>query len=331
MQTDVLIIGAGPVGIFTAFQAGMLKMRSCIVDTLEFIGGQCNALYPEKPIYDIPGYPEITAAELIENLSRQASSFNPEYILGNQVISLKKIDNYFQVTTNKNIIISAKIIVIAAGCGAFGPNKPPLIGLAEYENKSVFYSVTDKEKFRDAEIVIAGGGDSAIDWAINLSNVSKKIYLVHRREKFRSIPANMDIINQLVAQNKIELIVPYHLHSLVGENGALQEVIVQDLSKNNKTINAQYLLSFFGLSMDIGPIRNWGLSYSTNHILVNQVNNQTDIEGIYAVGDICHYPGKLKLILTGFAEAAAAIHHSYSRVFEGKHLHFEYSTTKGIK
>ena len=191
--------------------------------------------------------------------------------------------------------------------------------------------VQNKELFRDKKVAIAGGGDSAIDWAISLAEITEKIYLIHRRAKFRCIPSNMDIVNNLVEENKIELVTPYQLSELSGNDGLLNEIIVKDLDGNSKNLDTQYLLPFFGLAMDIGPIRDWGLNYKHNHIIVNSENYETNIGGIYAIGDIAHYPGKLKLILTGFAEAASSLHHAYSRVFDGKALHFEYSTTKGVK
>jgi thioredoxin reductase (NADPH) len=328
---DIAIIGAGPVGIFSSFQAGMLKMSSVIIDALEFPGGQCSALYPEKPIYDIPAYAQISAENLIQNLQAQASVFSPQYILGEQVVKISEEGSYFLLTTSKNSIIKAKVVLISAGCGAFGPNKPPIHSIEHYEGKSVFYMVKNKEIFRQKKVAIAGGGDSAIDWAISLSDIAEKIYLIHRREKFRCIPSNVDIINKLVVSGKIELIAPYQLSALEGSNGFLNKVIVSDLDNNKKELDAEFLLAFFGLLMDIGPIKDWGFEYKGHSILVNSESYETNIKGIYAIGDIAHYPGKLKLILTGFSEAATSLHHAYSRVFDGKAMHFEHSTTKGLQ
>lgn len=327
---DVVIIGAGPVGLFAAFQAGMLGMKCAVIDALEFVGGQCSALYPEKPIYDIPAYPQISGEELIEKLKKQAAPFNPEYYLDQQVIALTKTDTGFDVTTSKNITISAKVVLIAGGCGAFGPNRPPLEGIEQYEGKSVFYSVQRREDFRDKKIVIAGGGDSAIDWALSLAEIAEKIYLIHRRDKFRAVPESLRRLNELVNEGKVEMVVPYQLSALEGENGYLNAVVVENLQGGVKKLDADILLPFFGLKMSLGPILDWGLNIESHHIKVEGAHYETNIPGIYAVGDIASYPGKIKLILTGFAECASALHHAYSKVFDGKALHFQYSTSKGL-
>lgn len=329
-NTDVIIIGAGPVGLFTVFQAGMLGAKCHVIDSLDVIGGQCNALYAEKPIYDIPAYPKILAGELIEKLMEQAGRFEPVFHLGEQVVSFEKIDDKFTITTDKNTKISAKVIIIAAGCGAFGPNRPPLENIRDYEGQSVFYSVQKISDFAGKKIAIAGGGDSAIDWAINLSKVAEKIYLIHRRDKFRASPATLEEVANIAKTGKIEYVVPYQLHSLDGANGILSSVNVYDQSNNIKSLDANILLPFFGLSMDLGPLRNWGLGISANNIEVTQSTCMTNIPGIYAVGDIATYEGKLKLILTGFSESASALHHAYAKIFDGKALHFEYSTSKGV-
>ncbi|MCC8483759.1 MAG: NAD(P)/FAD-dependent oxidoreductase [Rickettsia endosymbiont of Labidopullus appendiculatus] len=329
-NTDIIIIGAGPVGLFAVFQAGMLGMRCHVVDSQEIIGGQCSILYPEKPIYDIPAYPKIMAEQLIEQLALQAKPFNPVYHLNQQVIQLKKEDDYFQITTSKNITIAAKAIIIAAGCGSFGPNRPPLAGIEGFEGKSVFYFINNRNSLANQEIVIAGGGDSAVDWAISLCEIAKKIYLVHRREKFRAAPETIRQLKELADNGKIELVINYQLDHLVGKDGILEAVGVKDFEGNIRTLPANILLPFFGLTQELGPIKNWGLHVKTNHIIVEPGYFETNTPGIYAIGDIASYPAKLKLILTGFAEAASSLHHAYSRVFEGKALHFEYSTTKGV-
>ncbi|UCM86144.1 MAG: NAD(P)/FAD-dependent oxidoreductase [Rickettsia endosymbiont of Culicoides impunctatus] len=329
-NTDIIIIGAGPVGLFAIFQAGMLGMRCHVVDSQEIIGGQCSILYPEKPIYDIPAYPKIMAEELIEQLALQAKPFNPVCHLNQQVIQLKKEDDYFQITTSKNVTIAAKAIIIAAGCGSFGPNRPPLAGIEAFEGKSVFYFINNRNSLANKEIVIAGGGDSAVDWAISLCEIAKKIYLVHRREKFRAAPETIRQLKELADNGKIELVINYQLEHLVGKDGILEAVGVKDFEENIRTLPANILLPFFGLTQELGPIKNWGLNIKTNHIIVEPGYFETNIPGIYAIGDIASYPAKLKLILSGFAEAASSLHHAYSRVFEGKALHFEYSTTKGV-
>ena len=329
MQTDIVIIGAGPVGIFSAFQAGMLGMKSCIIDALDVPGGQCSALYPEKPIYDIPAYPETFAQDLINNLIKQASPFDPIYLMSSQVIGLESINSGFRLVTSRDDIIEAKAVIIAAGAGSFGPNRPPLENIELYEGKSVFYSVTKPDEFAGKNIVIAGGGDSAVDWAISLSSIAQ-VSLVHRRAKFRAAPASIQKIHELVEAGKIELVTNFQLAELNGSKGILKEVIVADLDGNKKHLNADILLPFFGLSQNLGPILKFGLDVKGHCIKSDYPHFETNIPGIYAVGDIAAYAGKLKLILTGFAEVAAALHHAYARVFDGKALHFEYSTMKGV-
>lgn len=328
-KTDIAIIGAGPVGLFTVFQAGMLGMKSCVVDALDGIGGQCSALYPEKPIYDIPGFPEILGKDLINNLEKQAAPFSPKYFLNQRVDELKKDSDSWLIKTSAGNEISAKVIIIAAGCGAFGPNRPPLNNIEAFEGTNVLYSVASRERFKDKKVVIAGGGDSAIDWAISLSQMAQKVYVVHRRDKFRAMQASVDKLHKLADDGKIELVIPYQLNSLDGE-GQLESVEVKDLDGNTKTLEADYLLPFFGLKMELGPIANWGLNLDENHIQVEQKNMRTNEENIYAIGDIASYVGKLKLILTGFSEAASACHDCYSTIFPDKAFHFEYSTTKGV-
>jgi thioredoxin reductase (NADPH) len=329
MNTDIAIIGAGPSGLFAAFQAGMLGMKSCVIDALDVVGGQCAALYPEKPIYDIPAYPQIMAQELVDNLVKQAEPFKPEYLLSQQVTMLKKDRELFEIGTSKGNLIHAKAVVIAAGAGSFGPNRPPLEGLSSYEGKSVFYFIPRMSDFAGKKIVIAGGGDSALDWAVSLAGIAK-IYLVHRRNKFRAAPATVQKIYELVEEGRIELVTNYQLAGLKGSDGILEEVIVSDLDGNAKPLKADILLPFFGLAQDLGPILDFGLNIKTHQIMVNYPYFETNIPGIYAIGDVAGYEGKLKLILTSFAESASALHHAYSRVFDGKPLHFEYSTTKGI-
>ncbi len=330
IQTDIVIIGAGPVGLFAVFEAGMLKMRAHVVDALDMVGGQCAALYPEKPIYDIPGYPSIMAADLIEKLKEQAAPFNPTYHLGQRVETLKKIGNDWHLTTSKNTQISCKAIIIAAGCGAFGPNRPPLEGLEEYEGKSVFYMVSKREEFRGKKVVIAGGGDSAVDWAISLSELTEKLYVIHRRPKFRCAPESAAKLDQLERASKIEMVIPYQLARLEGVNGMLSKVIVSTLEGEEKPLDADVLLPFFGLSMELGPIAKWGLNLDNNHISITPATCETSSPGIFAIGDIAKYENKLKLILSGFAEAAQAAHAAYKLVHPNEALHFEYSTTSGV-
>lgn len=329
-ETDIVIIGAGPVGLFAIFEAGMLKLRCHVVDALDIVGGQCSALYPEKPIYDIPAHPSILAQELVDKLQAQAAPFNPVYHLGQTVDKIQKTDNGWRVTTSKNTVISCKVIIIAAGCGAFGPNRPPLAGIEEYEGNSVFYLVKKREDFRSKKVVIAGGGDSAVDWAISLSELTEKLYVVHRRAKFRCAPESADKLKQLADSGKIEMVVPYQLDSLEGSNGKLSSVTVSTLEGEKRALEADILLPFFGLSMELGAIANWGLNLENNHIKVSPPNMNTSEKGIFAIGDIATYEGKLKLILSGFAEAAQAAHAARALIYPDEVLHFEYSTTSGV-
>lgn len=329
-ETDVAIIGAGPVGLFAVFECGMLRLKCHVIDALDHVGGQCTALYPEKPIYDIPAYPEIMAGDLIDKLRQQAAPFNPTYHLGQQVISLvTQADGRFILTTSVNTTILAKTVFIAAGCGAFGPNRPPLDGIEAFEGKSVFYMVQQREALRGKKIAIAGGGDSALDWAINLADIASKIYMIHRRDKFRGAPESVAKLMQLAAAGKIELVTPYQLSRLVGSNGQLQQVVVSTMDGQERALDADVLLPFFGLSMTLGPIADWGLNLDHSHIAVAPKNCQTSTPGIFAIGDIATYDGKLKLILCGFAEAAMAAHAAYKIVNPHQELHFEYSTSKG--
>lgn len=331
LETDIVIVGAGPVGLFAIFEAGMLKMRCHVIDTLEAIGGQCSAMYPEKPIYDIPAHPAIDAQALIDKLAEQADPFSPTYHLGEQVMGVEKTETGFTVTTSKHKKITCKAVLIAAGCGAFGPNRPPLEGLEAYEGKSVFYMVAKREAFRGKRIVIAGGGDSAVDWAISLSELAEKIYVVHRRPKFRCAPESAARLEALAAAgDKVEMVIPYQLASLQGDDGKLTGVGVKTLDGEAKLLEADVLLPFFGLAMELGPIAQWGLNLTENHIAVTPSTMETSVKGIYAIGDIATYEGKLKLILCGFSEAAMAAHAAREHVFPGEVMHFEYSTTKGV-
>jgi thioredoxin reductase (NADPH) len=331
-RTDIIIIGAGPVGLFAIFEAGMLKMKCHVVDALDFVGGQCSALYPEKPIYDIPAYPEILAQDLIKNLEQQAKPFDPVYHLGQRVDKLEELaDKTFIVTTSKGTKIQAKAIIIAAGCGAFGPNRPPIANIAEFENKSVFYLVKSRADFAGKNVVIGGGGDSAVDWAISLQEVANKVTVIHRRPKFRCAPESADKLKKLADAGKIDLVIPYQLHDLKGENGNLHQVIVKDFDGNLKEIDADILLPFYGLSIELGPIANWGLNLDKNLIEVDVATMQTSTKGIFAIGDIINYKNKLKLILNGFAEAATACHAIHPIVHTDEVFHFEYSTSKGVK
>jgi thioredoxin reductase (NADPH) len=328
-RSDVAIIGAGPVGLFAVFECGMLKLSSQVIDTLEMAGGQCAALYPEKPIYDIPGYPQIGAQELIEKLLEQAGPFKPVFHLDQQVESLTRVGDDWELTTSKGTRIQARAVIIAAGAGAFGPNRPPLARLEEFEGKSVFYLVRRREDLRGKRVVIAGGGDSAVDWAISLAELAK-VMVVHRRDKFRAAPESAAKLKALADSGAIEMVIPYQLDAIDGADGRLTAVIVKDLKGQTRRLEADVLLPFFGLAMNLGPIATWGLNLERNHVKVDPATSQTSTPGIFAIGDIATYPGKLKLILQGFSEAAMAAHAIFPLARPGEALHFEYSTTKGV-
>lgn len=330
--SDVAIIGAGPVGLFAVFQCGMLGLSCAVIDSLPEIGGQCTALYPEKPIYDIPGFPSVAAGDLIARLEEQAKPFNPRYFLGQQVVSLQKVANsdIWRLETSAGTTIHARAVIIAAGAGAFGPNRPPLPGIESYEGRSVFYMVRRREDFRGKRVVIAGGGDSAVDWALSLAGVAAKLMVVHRRDSFRAAPESVAQMRALTDSGMIEMVVPHQLHALEGANGQLSAVVTRDLDGGERRLEADILLPFFGLAASLGPIADWGIDVAQHHIPVDPATAETSLPGVYAIGDIAAYSNKLKLILTGFAEAAQAGHAIYARLNPGKALHMEYSTTRGV-
>lgn len=336
-ETDVVIVGAGPVGLFAIFELGMLGLRAHVVDSLAAIGGQCQALYPEKPIYDIPAYPHILAGELVERLHEQVAPFKPVYHLDQRVetVAPQGGGRWF-VGTSQGVEIDCGAVVVAAGVGAFGPNRPPLNGLLDYEGQGpgvgVHYMVGRREDFRDKRLVIAGGGDSALDWTLSLAELAQKIYVVHRRDKFRAAPENVQRMRELAAAEdaKVELVVPYQLHGLAGSAGRLEGVDVATLEGEVRRLEADALLPFFGLSMNLGPIADWGLNLERNTIVVDPATCESSTPGIFAVGDIATYPGKLKLILSGFSESALAAHAVYKRLHPDEPLHWEYSTSRGV-
>ncbi|GAC1342210.1 MAG: NAD(P)/FAD-dependent oxidoreductase [Acetobacteraceae bacterium] len=331
IETDVAIIGAGPVGLFAAFECGMLKLRSVLIDALAEIGGQCTALYPEKPIYDIPAHPAIAAGHLIGNLEAQIAPFAVPRLLGCRVERLGGGPGAFVLGTDKGDEIRCKAVLLAAGAGAFGPNRPPLAGIEQFEaSGAVQYLVRQREAFRGRRVVIAGGGDSAVDWALSLREVAAKVYVVHRRAKFRAAPETAAQLEAAAGSGVVELVIPYQLHALQGRDGHLEAVVVADLDGQTRVLRADRLLPFFGLSMDLGPIAGWGIDLAQHHVRVDPATGQTSVPGVFAIGDVVTYPGKLKLILQGFSEAAVAAHAIHPIVYPDTALHFEYSTTKGV-
>ncbi len=331
IETDVAIIGAGPVGLFAAFECGMLKLRATLIDALDEVGGQCAALYPEKPIYDIPAHPAIAGGDLIAQLERQIAPFTTPRLLGRRVERLDGASGAFTIGTDKGDTVHARAVLLAAGAGAFGPNRPPLDGLDAYEaSGGVQYYVRRREDFRGKRVVIAGGGDSAVDWALSLKDIAAKVMVVHRRAKFRAAPETAAQLDAAAANGEIEMVVPYQLHALHGDGGVLTGVEVADLDGATRVLAADRLLPFFGLSMDLGPIAGWGLDLDRHHVQVTPATCETSTPGVFAVGDVVTYPGKLKLILQGFSEAAVAAHAIHPIVHPDQALHFEYSTSKGV-
>ena len=330
LETDVAIIGAGPVGLFAVFELGMVKLSSVLIDALGEVGGQCTALYPEKPIYDIPAHPAIEASELVAQLERQIAPFHAPRLLDRRVTALEGMAGAFTLTTDAGDTVRAKAVIVAAGAGAFGPNRPPLDGLAAFEaTGAVQYYVRRREALRDKRVVIAGGGDSAVDWALALKDIAR-VAVVHRRPKFRAAPDSAAQLEAAAARGEIEMVIPYQLQALHGPDGQLCEVEVATLQGEAKRLPADVLLAFFGLSMDLGPIATWGLALERHHITIDPATCQTNVPGVFAIGDVVTYPGKLKLILQGFSEAAVAAQAIFGVVHPGQALHFEYSTTKGV-
>lgn len=330
IQTDILIIGAGPTGLFTVFEAGLLKMRCHIIDALPQPGGQLAELYPKKPIFDIPGYPSVMAGELVDNLMEQIKQFEPGFTLNEVADTIEKQeDGSFIVTTNRGTQHQAKAIAIAGGLGSFEPRKPELENLAKFEENGIEYFVKNPEQFRDQRIVIAGGGDSALDWSIFLAEVASEVTLVHRRNEFRGALDSVEKVQELKRLGKINLITPAEITELHGTGKLTAITIEKDGEK--QIFETDYFIPLFGLSPKLGPIANWGLEIEKNAIKVNNaLDYQTNVDGIYAIGDINTYPGKLKLILCGFHEATMMCQSVYQRLNPGKKYILKYTTVSGI-
>ena len=332
IQTDLLIVGAGPVGLFAVFEAGLLKMRCHLVDYLPQVGGQLSEIYPKKPIYDIPGYPSILAQELVENLIKQIEPFKPSYTLGERIETLeKKAEGDFVLLTNLGTKIQAKAVIIAGGLGCFEPRKPDVVDLEKFENgKGVNYMILDPEKFKGSKMVIAGGGDSALDWTIFLSDICSELTLVHRSESFRGAPDSVNKVMQLAEKGKIKLLLNTNILSVSG-NDVLEKVELINIKTQEKnSIKTDYLIPLFGLSPKLGPIENWGLNLDKNAIEVNTEDYSTGVSGIYAIGDINTYKNKLKLILCGFHEAALMSHSVYKYINPGIKYTMKYTTVQGV-
>ena len=331
IKTDILIIGAGPTGLFAVFEAGLLKLRCHLIDSLPQPGGQCAEIYPKKPIYDIPSHPEILAGDLVSNLMQQIAPFEPGFTLGEQAETIEKTpEGTFIVTTDKGTKHQAPVIAIAGGLGTFTPRKPELENLANFENKGVDYIIKEPEKYRNKKVLIAGGGDSALDWAIFLAEVASSITLVHRRSEFRGALDSVEKIQALKDQGKINLITPAEVTDLQGNNH-LENVTV-NCEGIDQQIATDYFIPLFGLTPKLGPIANWGLELEKNAIKVdNSLDYQTNIPGIYAIGDVNTYPGKLKLILCGFHEATLMCQSAYQRIYPNKRNILKYTTVSGIQ
>lgn len=329
IKTDISIIGAGPVGLFAVFEAGLLKMRCHIIDALPQIGGQLSEIYPKKPIYDIPGYPEVLAQDLVENLKKQIDPFQPGYTLGERVEALEKTQDGFVLRTSEGTEILSRVVVIAGGLGCFEPRKPIVDGLENFEGKGISYIIKDPEKYRGRKLVIAGGGDSALDWTIYLAELTNHITLIHRSEKFRGAPDSVEKVFSLAREGKINLMLNSNLYAVQG-NGVLNSVSVIDKNKNTTQIEADDLIPLFGLSPKLGPIADWGLQIDKSAVLVDTKDYSTNIPGIYAIGDINTYEGKLKLILCGFHEAALMSQSAFKYVFPDQKPSFKYTTVNGV-
>jgi thioredoxin reductase (NADPH) len=331
IETDIIIIGAGPVGLFTVFEAGLLKLRCHLIDSLPQAGGQCSEIYPKKPIYDIPGFPTILAGELVDNLMEQAKPFKPGFTLGESAETIEKTDDdKFIVTTNKGTLHKAPIVAIAGGLGVFEPRKPPIANIADFEDKGVDYIIKDPEKYRGKKVAISGGGDSALDWAIFLADgVAEEVTLIHRSDSFRGHLDSVQRVMDMAAVGKIKLFTNAEVVGLKGDS-KLDSIVIQPKDLGDVELALDNWMPLFGLTPKLGPIANWGLEIEKNAIKVDTFDYSTNIPGIYAIGDVNTYPGKLKLILCGFHEGTLMVQSAFKRIYPNKNLVLKYTTVNGV-
>ena len=332
IKTDILIIGAGPVGLFTVFEAGLLKLRCHLIDALPQPGGQCAEIYPKKPIYDIPGFPEVLAGDLIDNLMKQIEPFKPGFTLGESAVTIEETeDNQFIVTTDQGTKHQAPVVAIAGGLGVFTPRRPPIEGIEKYERKGINYFIKDPEQFRDKKVVVSGGGDSALDWAIYLADgVASEVSLVHRSQRFRGHPDSAQKVLDLAAEGKINLHLDSEVRGIDG-NGVLNKLNLKHKDGQELELDTEEWLPLFGLAPKLGPIADWGLELEKNAIVVdNATDYRTNRDGIYAIGDVNTYPGKLKLILCGFHEATIMVQSAFNRIYPDKKNVLKYTTVNGV-
>lgn len=332
IETDLLIIGAGPCGLFTVFEAGLLKLHCHLIDALPQTGGQLTEIYPKKPIYDIPGFPEVMAGELVDHLMKQAAPFKPGFTLGERAEKFEKTedDKYFLVTTTRGTVHKAPVVAIAGGLGSFEPRKPPVTNIHEFEDKGIEYMVRDPNFYKGKRVVVSGGGDSALDWSIFLANgIATEVTLIHRSKSFRGHPDSVQKVLDMSASGKIKLLTDAEVIGVSG-NGMLNELKVQHLPEGESTLPTDHWLPLFGLSPKLGPLADWGLNIDKNSIDVNTFDYSTNVPGIYAIGDINTYPGKLKLILCGFHEATLMVQSAFKRIYPDKNYVLKYTTVNGV-
>ena len=328
IKTDIIIIGAGPCGLFAVFEAGLLKMKCHLIDSLPEAGGQCSEIYPKKPIYDIPAYPEILAENLVENLMQQIKPFKPGFTLGERAEHLEKQGNNFIVTTNKGTKHEAPVVVIAGGLGCFEPRKPRIDNIQDFESKGIEYIIKNPDHYKNKTIIISGGGDSALDWAIYFSKTAKEVTLVHRRSSFRGHLDSVETINKLAKSGKINLITESEVFKIKGDD-KLKELVIKNKNNEEYSLKTNFWFPLFGLVPKLGPIKDWGLNLEKNAITVDTFDYSTNIKGVYAIGDVNTYPGKLKLILCGFHEGALMAQSAFKHVFPDQRSSFKYTTVLG--